>query len=303
MTSNNLKIAFLGIGLMGAPMTRNLLDAGFPMTLWNRTASKCEPFREEATIAATPAEAVADADLVITMLENGQVVEDVLVHQGAIGALKAGALLVDMSSVQPSLARELAGLVGERGAGFVDAPVSGGTVGAAEARLSIMAGGSEADVERALPVFKALGKCTRIGPVGAGQLAKLANQAIVGITIGAVSEALLLAAKGGADPAAVREALLGGFAGSRILELHGQRMIDRDFAPGAPARIQLKDMRMILDEARAEGLTLPLAQQTHNEYLSLVANGHSDVDHSGLLLELEHMNGALLGSLGRGPKD
>ncbi|MGB2108580.1 MAG: NAD(P)-dependent oxidoreductase [Marinobacter vinifirmus] len=303
MTQKNLRIAFLGIGLMGTPMTRNLLDAGFPMTLWNRTASKCEPFREEATIAATPAEAVADADLVITMLENGQVVEDVLVHQGAIGALKAGALVVDMSSVQPSLARELAGLVGERGAGFVDAPVSGGTVGAAEARLSIMAGGSEADVERALPVFGALGKCTRIGPVGAGQLAKLANQAIVGITIGAVSEALLLAAKGGADPAAVREALLGGFAGSRILELHGQRMIDRDFAPGAPARIQLKDMRMILDEARAEGLTLPLAQQTHNEYLSLVANGHSDVDHSGLLLELEHMNGALLGSLGRGPKD
>lgn len=303
MNANSPHIAFLGIGLMGAPMTRNLLDAGYPMTLWNRTASKCEPFANEASIAATPAEAVADADVVITMLENGQVVEDVLVHQGAIGALKAGALVVDMSSVQPSLARELAGLVGERGAGFVDAPVSGGTVGAAEARLSIMAGGSEADVERALPVFGALGKCTRIGPVGAGQLAKLANQAIVGITIGAVSEALLLAAKGGADPAAVREALLGGFAGSRILELHGQRMIDRDFAPGAPARIQLKDMRMILDEARAEGLTLPLAQQTHNEYLSLVANGHSDVDHSGLLLELEHMNGALLGSLGRGPKD
>ena len=303
MNANSPHIAFLGIGLMGAPMTRNLLDAGYPMTLWNRTASKCEPFANEASIAAAPAEAVADADLVITMLENGQVVEDVLVHQGAIGALKAGALVIDMSSVQPSLARELAGLVGERGVGFVDAPVSGGTVGAAEARLSIMAGGSEADVERALPVFKALGKCTRIGPVGAGQLAKLANQAIVGITIGAVSEALLLATKGGADPAAVREALLGGFAGSRILELHGQRMIDRDFAPGAPARIQLKDMRMILDEARAEGLTLPLAQQTHNEYLSLVANGHSDVDHSGLLLELEHLNGALLGSLGRGPKD
>ena len=303
MTQKNLRIAFLGIGLMGAPMTRNLLDAGFPMTLWNRTASKCEPFRDEASIAMTPAEAVANADVVITMLENGQVVEDVLVHQGAIGALKAGALVIDMSSVQPSLARELAGRAAERGAGFLDAPVSGGTVGAAEARLSIMAGGSEADVERARPVFEVLGKCTRIGPVGAGQLAKLANQAIVGITIGAVSEALLLAAKGGADPAAVREALLGGFAGSRILELHGQRMIDRDFAPGAPARIQLKDMRMILDEARAEGLTLPLAQQTHNEYLSLVANGHSDVDHSGLLLELEHMNGALLGSLGRGPKD
>ncbi|MDX5335274.1 MAG: NAD(P)-dependent oxidoreductase, partial [Marinobacter sp.] len=243
------------------------------------------------------------ADIVITMLENGAVVEDVLVAQGALSALNSGALVIDMSSVQPSLARRLAGLAAERGAGFVDAPVSGGTLGAAEARLSIMAGGSEADVERARPVFEVLGKCTRIGPVGAGQLAKLANQAIVGITIGAVSEALLLAAKGGADPAAVREALMGGFAGSRILELHGQRMIDRDFAPGAPARIQLKDMRMILDEARAEGLTLPLAQQTHNEYLSLVANGHSDVDHSGLLLELEHLNGTLLGSLGRGPKE
>jgi 2-hydroxy-3-oxopropionate reductase len=303
MTSRLPHIAFLGIGLMGAPMTRNLLAAGYPMTLWNRTASKCEPFAGEATIAGSPAEAVAGTDVVITMLENGAVVEDVLVAQGAMAALKAGALVVDMSSVQPSLARRLAGLAAERGAGFVDAPVSGGTLGATEARLSIMAGGSEADVEKAWPVFEVLGKCTRIGPVGAGQLAKLANQAIVGITIGAVSEALLLAARGGADPAAVREALMGGFAGSRILELHGQRMIDRDFAPGAPARIQLKDMRMILDEARAEGLTLPLAQQTHNEYLSLVANGHSDVDHSGLLLELEHLNGTLLGSLGRGPKD
>ncbi|GGC65373.1 NAD(P)-dependent oxidoreductase [Marinobacter halophilus] len=302
MTSKLPHIAFLGIGLMGAPMTRNLLSAGYPMTLWNRTASKCEPFVGQATIAGSPAEAVAEADIVITMLENGTVVEDVMVAQGAMGALKAGALVVDMSSVQPSLARRHAQLAAEQGAGYVDAPVSGGTLGAAEARLSIMAGGSEEDVTRALPVFAVLGKCTRIGPVGAGQLAKLANQAIVGITIGAVSEALLLAAKGGADPAAVREALMGGFAGSRILELHGQRMIDRDFAPGAPARIQLKDMRMILDEARAEGLTLPLAQQVHNEYLSLVANGHSDVDHSGLLLELEHLNGTRLGSVGRGPK-
>lgn len=303
MTSTLPRIAFLGIGLMGAPMTRNLLNAGFPMTLWNRTQSKCEPFAGEATIADTPADAAKGADVVITMLENGQVVDDVLVAQGALDALEPGALLIDMSSVQPSVARRHAALAQERGAGYVDAPVSGGTLGAAEARLSIMAGGSEKDIETAAPVFEVLGKCTRIGPVGAGQLAKLANQAIVGITIGAVSEALLLAARGGADPAAVREALMGGFAGSRILELHGQRMIDREFAPGAPARIQLKDMRMILDEARAEGLTLPLAQQTHNEYLSLIANGHSDVDHSGLLLELEHMNGTLMGSLGRGPKE
>lgn len=303
MTTEQPQIAFLGIGLMGAPMASNLLAAGFPLTVWNRTASKCEPFSGQATLAGSPAEAVRHADVVITMLENGDAVEQVLVAQGVIDALKPKALLIDMSSVQPEVARRHAALAAEQGAGYVDAPVSGGTLGAAEARLSIMAGGEPADLDRAEPVFAALGRCTRIGPVGAGQLAKLANQAIVGITIGAVSEALLLAAKGGADPAAVREALLGGFAGSRILELHGQRMLDRDFAPGAPARIQLKDMRMILDEARNEGLTLPLAQQVHNEYLSLVANGHSDVDHSGLLLELEHLNGTLLGSVGRGPKE
>ncbi|MBK1886509.1 NAD(P)-dependent oxidoreductase [Marinobacter sp. DY40_1A1] len=303
MTEKLPRIAFLGIGLMGAPMTRNLLNSGFPMTVWNRTASKCEPFASEARVAESPVDAVRTADVVITMLENSDVVEQVLVASGAMAALKPGALVIDMSSIQPSVARRHAALAMEQGAGYVDAPVSGGTLGAQEARLSIMAGGTEEDVSRALPVFEVLGKCTRIGPVGAGQLAKLANQAIVGITIGAVSEALLLAAKGGADPAAVREALMGGFAGSRILELHGQRMIDRDFAPGAPARIQLKDMRMILDEARAEGLTLPLSQQVHNEYLSLVANGHSDADHSGLLLELEHINRTRLGSAGPGSKE
>ncbi|SFR62880.1 3-hydroxyisobutyrate dehydrogenase [Marinobacter daqiaonensis] len=288
-------IAFLGIGLMGAPMTANLLAAGFRMTLWNRTAAKCEPFKEQADVAPSPAEAVAGADVVITMLENGDVVEDVLVRQGVIDALGEGAVLIDMSSVQPSLARRHAAMAAERGAGYLDAPVSGGTRGAESGTLSIMAGGEAAHLESVQGVLAALGRVTHIGPVGAGQLAKLANQAIVGVTIGAVSEALLLASRGGADPVAVREALLGGFAGSRILEQHGQRMIDRDFAPGAPARIQLKDLRMILDEARAEGLTLPLAQQAHNTYLSLVANGHADVDHSGLLLELEHINGARLG--------
>ena len=303
MTDPRPHIAFLGIGLMGAPMTRNLLAAGFPMTLWNRTGGKCEPFAADAAIAASAAEAAAGADVVITMLENGEAVNEVLVNQGVIEALKPGALVIDMSSVQPSLAREHAARAMAKGAGYLDAPVSGGTRGAEAASLSIMAGGSAEDLARGEAVLAALGTVTHIGPVGAGQLAKLANQAIVGITIGAVSEALLLAAKGGADPVAVRQALLGGFAGSKILEQHGQRMIERDFAPGAPARIQLKDMRMILDEARAEGLTLPLAQQVHNEYLSLLANGHSEVDHSGLLLELEHLNGTRLGSVGPGRKE
>ncbi|WP_404365791.1 NAD(P)-dependent oxidoreductase [Marinobacter sp.] len=295
MTQKLPHIAFLGIGLMGAPMTHNLLEAGFPMTLWNRTSARCQPFADRARIADTPAEAVVDADVIIVMLENGPAVHQVLVKQGVIDAFPTGAVVIDMSSVQPSLAREHAQLVRARGADYLDAPVSGGTTGAEQGRLSIMVGGESEVMERLSPVFRALGKPTYIGPVGAGQLAKLANQAIVGITIGAVSEALLLAAQGGADPAAVREALLGGFAGSRILELHGQRMIDRNFAPGAPARIQLKDMRMILDEGRSENLTLPLSQQVHNSYLSLLANGHSEVDHSGLLLELEHLNGVRMG--------
>ncbi len=299
MTNAAPHIAFLGIGLMGAPMTRNLLAAGFGMTLWNRTASKCDEFRDQARIATEAAEAVAGADVVITMLENGPVVEEVLVAQGVIDALKPGAIVIDMSSAPPAMARAHAARVAERGGHYLDAPVSGGTLGAEQGRLSIMAGGDADTLARVREVLTALGKVTHIGPVGSGQLAKLANQAIVGITIGAVSEALLLAAQGGADPAAVREALMGGFAGSRILELHGQRMIDRDFAPGAPARIQLKDMRMILDEARAEGLTLPLAQQVHNEYQALLANGHSDVDHSGLLLALEHLNGVRLGGVKR----
>ncbi|MDX1801272.1 MAG: NAD(P)-dependent oxidoreductase [Marinobacter sp.] len=295
MTAVRPRIAFLGVGLMGAPMVRNLLDAGYSLVLWNRTRAKSDVFSGQAAIADDPAEAVRDADVVITMLENGDVVDSVLVGQKTLDAIPAGALLIDMSSVPPTLARRHGALAAAAGIGYLDAPVSGGTRGAESGALSIMVGGDPADLNRAKAVLSVLGHPLRIGPVGAGQLAKLANQAIVGITIGAVSEALLLAAKGGADPVAVREALMGGFASSRILEQHGQRMIDRDFAPGAPARIQLKDLRMILDEARAEDLTLPLSQQVYNEYRSLVANGHADVDHSGLLLELEHLNGARLG--------
>lgn len=291
-----MKIAFLGIGLMGKPMVTRLLDAGFDMTLWNRTASKAEEFSSRATIAASVSDAIQAADIVITMLENGQVVDQVLYQNESYKSLKPGALVIDMSSIPPATAREHAAQLKERSVAYLDAPVSGGTVGAEQATLSIMAGGDKEAFDKAQPIFKVLGKSsTYIGKVGCGQLTKLANQAIVGITIGAVSEALLLAAEGGADPAAVREALSGGFASSRILELHGQRMIDRNFEPGATSRVQLKDMRTILDEARAENLTLPLSQQTYNSYLSLVANGNENLDHSGLLVELEHINGTQLG--------
>ncbi|EKF73082.1 2-hydroxy-3-oxopropionate reductase [Alcanivorax hongdengensis A-11-3] len=288
------RISFLGIGLMGAPMVARLLDAGFSLTLWNRTRSKAEPFAGRARIADSPAAAVAEAQVVITMLENGAVVDQVLHHSGALAQLQPGALVIDMSSIEPGMARRHGARVEEAGGVYLDAPVSGGTRGAQAGTLSIMAGGEEADFERATALFQALGKATHIGPVGSGQLAKLANQAIVGITIGAVSEALLLAARGGARPDRVRQALLGGFAGSKILEQHGERMLQRDFQPGAPSRIQLKDLRMILDEARAEGLSLPLSQRVFEQYRALLASGHGEVDHSGLLLELERLNGVRL---------
>ncbi len=285
-----MNIAFLGIGLMGKPMVQNLLKAGHSLTLWNRTQSKADVFASQAVIATTPSEAVKAADVVITMLENGPVVDDVLFKQGVADACKAGAMVIDMSSIPPATAREHHRALRQRNVAHLDAPVSGGTVGAAGATLSVMVGGERDDYQQAVPIFSVLGKSTYIGPTGSGQLAKLANQAIVWITIGAVSEALLLAAKGGADPAAVREALSGGFAASRILELHGQRMIERNFEPGATSRVQLKDLRTILDEARSEGLTLPLSQRVYEEYLALVASGNENVDHSGLLLQLEALN-------------
>ena len=290
------KISFLGIGLMGAPMAARLLDAGFSLTLWNRTPEKAQALSDRARLAASPAEAVAEADVVITMLENGTVVDQVLYQSGAINQLRQGALVIDMSSIEPAMARRHGTLVEAQGGAYLDAPVSGGTRGAEAGTLSIMAGGGDERFVRAAEVLQPMGIVTHIGPVGSGQLAKLANQAIVGITIGAVSEALLLAARGGARPEKVREALLGGFAGSKILEQHGERMLQRNFEPGAPARIQLKDLRMILDEARSEGLTLPLSQRVFEQYRALLASGNGEVDHSGLLLELERLNGVRLGN-------
>ena len=285
-----MNIAFLGVGLMGAPMVKNLIQAGHQLHLWNRTQRKLEAFTQDAHCYQDVSTAIAQADITITMLETGKVVDDVLFNSGAYNYLKDKSIVIDMSSIPPEQARIHATMLTERGIAYLDAPVSGGTVGAAEATLSIMAGGNKQVFDQAFPLFEALGTATHIGPHGTGQVAKLANQAIVGITIGAVSEALLLAAEGGADPVAVRKALGGGFAASRILELHGQRMIDGNYQPGARSRVQLKDMRTILDEARLQGLTLPLSQQTHDEYLSLVAHGKENIDHSGLMVELERLN-------------
>lgn len=283
-------VAFLGTGLMGLPMASNLIDAGYPLRVWNRTRSKAEVLTGRALIADSAARAVEGAEVVITMLASGPVVTEVLFEQGVAATMAPGSVLVDMSSIAPATARQHARDLAAYDVACLDAPVSGGTLGAREGSLTIMAGGQVDVIERVRPLLEVLGRLTRIGPVGSGQLAKLANQAIVGITIGAVSEALLLADRGGADPAAVREALLGGFAGSRILELHGERMLRRDFEPGGKARTQLKDLRMILDEARAGELTLPLAEEAYRAYRSLIALGEGDADHSALLLQLEYLN-------------
>ncbi|MCV6591211.1 MAG: NAD(P)-dependent oxidoreductase [Marinobacterium sp.] len=292
-------IALLGIGLMGRPMALNLLKADYPLMVWNRTHSKAQALEAHgATATKEQVDACAQADIIISILENGPVVEQVLFHPDVLRHCRPGTLIIDMSSIPPEQAKQHAQKAQEHNLHYLDAPVSGGTLGAEHATLSIMAGGNKAQFERALPIFQALGNtATYIGPAGCGQLAKCANQTIVGITIGAVSEALLLAEQGGADPSAVRQALLGGFASSRILELHGQRMLERNFEPGATARVQLKDLRTILDTARNERLILPLTQKVYDEYLSLINSGYENVDHSGLLLQLERLNDCQMGAV------
>lgn len=287
-----IRIALLGTGLMGLPMARRLLAAGFALSAWNRTRSKAEPLAADgARIADSAADAVRDANVVITMLEHGGVVRELLVAHGVREAMAPGALFIDMSSIQPSEAREHAAWLAARGVGALDAPVSGGTLGAEAGTLAIMAGGAAADFERAQPVFSVLGRATHVGPAGAGQLAKLANQMIVGITIGAVAEALLLAERGGADPAKVREALRGGFADSRILEVHGQRMLQRDFAKRGAVAVQLKDLRNALVTAQPLPLELPITALLEQLFASAAEHGFADADHSGLWLELARRNG------------
>ncbi|MFM8576869.1 MAG: NAD(P)-dependent oxidoreductase [Limnohabitans sp.] len=282
----------LGIGRMGLPMAIRLCQAGLPTHVWNRNRAKAEPLAAHgATVHEQLADAVGQADLVISMLENGPVVEPVLFAQGAAQAMRAGTLVVDMASIKPAEACDHAQRLQAMGLRHIDAPVSGGTVAAEAGTLAIMAGGEGADLAEALPVLQHLGHTVHVGPHGAGQLAKLANQMIVGITIGAVSEALLMCAKGGADMAKVREAIGGGFARSRILELHGQRMVDRDFAPRATMTVQRKDMRNALETAASLGFQAPITELFERLYSEAIDHGLAELDHSGLFVELARRNG------------
>lgn len=287
-----MKIAVLGIGMMGFPMGRRLCAAGHEVHVWNRTQHRAQRLlKDGALVHATPADAVKDADMVITMLDNGEVVGHVLFGMGAAAAMKPGSLLVDMSSIKPAQARDHAARLDELHIAYLDAPVSGGTIGAEEGSLAIMVGGKAVIFERAVPVLSVFGRPTHVGPTGSGQLAKLANQMIVGITIGAVAEALLLCEQGGANMAKVKEAITGGFADSRILQVHGQRMIERDFTPRGRMTVQLKDLRNALSTASEIGFDAPITGLFEQLYAQGVEHGLADLDHAGLFVELASRNG------------
>jgi 3-hydroxyisobutyrate dehydrogenase-like beta-hydroxyacid dehydrogenase len=281
-------IAFLGIGLMGKPMATRLLQAGFSVVAWNRTRAKALPLEAmNAVVEEQVADAVKRADIVVTMLEAGPVVREVL--HAAAPSMRAGTLVIDMSSTRQSEAQEFHAHLKTFGLTFIDAPVSGGVLGAEAGTLAIMAGGDVGDFARAEPVLKVMGRPTLVGPAGCGQVAKLCNQLIVGGTLCIVAEALLLAQAGGADPTAVRAALRGGFAESRILEVHGQRMLERNFLPGGQVKSQAKDLDNVLVAAAAAGVTLPVAElvtQTYRSILDAVPNA----DQSAALLALERLN-------------
>ena len=289
--SKRLKIAVLGTGMMGLPMARRLAQAGHEVHAWNRTRAKAEPLAADGvTIHDHAADAVQNVDFAVSLLESGAIVGEVLFNLGVAEAMPKGSLFIDMASIQPREAREHAAKLKDLGVQHLDAPVSGGTLGAEAGTLAIMAGGDAADFERAQSVFTALGRATHVGPHGAGQLAKLANQMIVGITIGAVAEALLLVERGGADPAKVREAISGGFADSRILQVHGERMVKQDFAPRGRMTVQLKDMRNAMATAEEIDFDAPITGLLEQLYAEGVKNGLGDLDQAGLFVQLQKRN-------------
>ncbi|PZW48698.1 2-hydroxy-3-oxopropionate reductase [Humitalea rosea] len=285
-----MDIGFIGLGIMGRPMALNLAKAGHTLFVPER-ASLPEDIRAAATVLPDAAAVAAKAEVVILMLPDTPDVEAVLFGAGGIAAsLKPGTLVIDMSSISPTVTKGFAETLVAAGCGWVDAPVSGGEVGAKAASLTIMCGGSDADFARALPLFELMGKnITHVGPAGAGQTCKVANQIIVALNIEAVAEALVFATKAGADPARVRQALMGGFASSKILEIHGERMIKRTFAPGFRIRLHQKDLNLALSAGRDLGVALPNTASAQQLFSAVAAMGGADLDHSALVKALETM--------------
>jgi len=300
MTKSGQKIGFIGLGIMGAPMALNLLKAGHILFVQTRSKTPIELVEGGATVCTSAEEVAKRADIVITMLPDTPHVEEVLFgERGVAAGLKAGAtasdgqakVVVDMSSISPMATKRFAQRIEALGAQYLDAPVSGGEVGAKAASLTIMVGGHEATFERARPLFEAMGKnITRVGGNGDGQTTKVANQIIVALNIEAVAEALLFASKAGADPARVRQALMGGFAASRILEVHGERMVQRSFNPGFRIELHQKDLGLALQGAREMGVALPHTASAAQLMQVCAAHGLAGLDHSALCRSLELMS-------------
>jgi len=291
-----MNIGFIGLGLMGRPMALHLEAAGHTLHLWARREASLAPFAAaRAQVHASPAEVARHAKVVFTMVADGPDVEAVcLGDDGLAAGAKPGLIVVDMSTIAPDTARRIARRLAERGIEFLDAPVSGGEIGAINATLTIMVGGRSEIFEQVKPLFACMGKTiTLIGDTGAGQVAKACNQIIGSVTILAVAEALNFARQSGVDPARVREAMLGGSAYSKILENHGQRMLDRQFKPGFKAWMQQKDLRIVMDEARRLGLTLPAAAVTAQAFDALVDGGQGEADTVAVITILEKINQAV----------
>lgn len=291
MTSNPLKIGFIGLGIMGSPMCSHLIAAGHQLFVHTRSKVPAAIAESSATQCVTARGVAERADIVILMLPDTPDVERVLFGEtGVASGLTAGKLVIDMSSISPMETQAFAKRIQALGCDYLDAPVSGGEVGAKAASLTIMVGGSEVAFERAKPLFEKMGRnITHVGGSGAGQITKVANQIIVALNIAAVGEALVFASKAGADPARVRQALMGGFASSRILEVHGERMIKRTFAPGFRIGLHQKDLNLALQSARSLGVALPQTAGAAQLMQACAANGLADADHSALVRALEMM--------------
>jgi 2-hydroxy-3-oxopropionate reductase len=297
MITQSTKIGFIGLGIMGTPMATHLIDAGYHLFVYTQGKLPEHLIEKHVTICLSSQGVAERADIIITMVPDTPDVEDVLFgKQGVAAGLSAGKLVVDMSSISPTATKKFAQKIQALGCEYLDAPVSGGEVGAKNATLSIMVGGSEASFERAKPLFELMGKnITHVGGNGDGQTAKVANQIIVALNIEAVAEALVFAARAGADPAKVRAALMGGFASSKILELHGDRMVKRTFDPGFRISLHQKDLNLALSTARELGVSLPNTATAQELFNACAAHGGSGWDHSAMVRALEKLSNFEIG--------
>ena len=285
------KIGFIGTGLMGLPMAKNLLKAGFKLKAYNRSIKKAEPLKElGAEVTKNLSEVVKDNDFIITMLTDDVAIDAIMSNSNFLDNLKSNSTVIDMSSIKPTTAKKYGDILKLKKINYLDAPVSGGTIGAEEASLAIMVGGDQNIFDNSINILKAMGNPTLVGPIGSGQVSKLANQIVVGVTIGAVAEAITLCEKAGADPIKLIKALKGGWADSKILQTHGKRMIDKDFTPKGKTFTHLKDMNNILECANSYNTLLPISNLVKEMYKTLVDNGHGNTDHSSLYNEIERIN-------------